>query len=91
MTSVDLPVSGAVKGLQYTVTSSADHAKAPTGWTLQGSDDGTTWKTLDMRSGESFRWDRQTRAFTVQVPGTYGKYRLVLDGEAVVSEVELLA
>jgi predicted alpha-1,2-mannosidase len=91
VTSVDLPVSGPVKGLQYTVTSSGDHTKAPTGWTLQGSDDGTTWKTLDKRSGESFRWDRQTRAFSVKSPGTYGKYRLVLDGEAVVSEVELLA
>ncbi|WP_030939785.1 GH92 family glycosyl hydrolase [Streptomyces sp. NRRL S-646] len=91
VTSVDLPVSGPVKGLQYTVTSSSDHTKAPTGWTLQGSDDGTTWQTLDKRSGESFPWDRQTRAFTVASPGTYGKYRLVLDGEAVVSEVELLA
>ncbi|MFV8182558.1 MULTISPECIES: GH92 family glycosyl hydrolase [unclassified Streptomyces] len=91
VTSVDLPVSGAVKGLQYTLTSSGDHTKAPTGWTLQGSDDGTTWKTLDKRSGESFRWDKQTRAFSVKSPGTYGKYRLVLDGEAVVSEIELLA
>ncbi|MGW3117029.1 GH92 family glycosyl hydrolase [Streptomyces sp. NPDC001107] len=92
VTSVDLPVSGPVKGLQYTVTSSSDRASAPTGWTLQGSDDdGTTWRTLDKRSGESFTWDRQTRAFTVGSPGTYGKYRLVLDGEAVVSELELLA
>ncbi|MFJ9098383.1 GH92 family glycosyl hydrolase [Streptomyces sp. NPDC102405] len=91
VTSVDLPVSQQVKGVQYTVTSSSDHTKAPSGWTLQGSDDGTTWKTLDQRSGESFAWDRQTRAFTVRSPGTYGKYRLVLDGEAVVSEVELLA
>ncbi|MFE3033885.1 GH92 family glycosyl hydrolase [Streptomyces canus] len=91
VTSVDLPVSGAVKGVQYTVTSSSDRTKAPTGWTLQGSDDGTEWKTLDQRSGESFAWDRQTRAFSVRSPGTYGKYRLVLDGEAVVSEVELLA
>ncbi|KUM85223.1 MULTISPECIES: GH92 family glycosyl hydrolase [Streptomyces] len=91
VTSVDLPVSGAVNGVQYTVTSSSDHAKAPTGWTLQGSDDGTGWKTLDRRSGESFAWDRQTRAFSVRSPGTYGKYRLVLDGEAVVSELELLA
>ncbi|MDH6439190.1 putative alpha-1,2-mannosidase [Streptomyces sp. SAI-144] len=91
VTSVDLPVSQQVKGVQYTVTSSSDHTRAPSGWTLQGSDDGTTWKTLDRRSGESFAWDRQTRAFTVRSPGTYGKYRLVLDGEAVVSEVELLA
>ncbi|MDQ0906976.1 putative alpha-1,2-mannosidase [Streptomyces canus] len=90
-TSVDLPVSKKVKGVQYTVTSSSDHTKAPSGWTLQGSDDGTRWKTLDRRSGESFAWDRQTRAFTVRSPGTYGTYRLVLDGEAVLSEVELLA
>lgn len=91
VTSVDLPVSRQVKGAQYTVTSSSDHTKAPSGWTLQGSDDGTRWKTLDRRSAESFAWDRQTRAFTVRSPGTYGKYRLVLDGEAVVAEVELLA
>ncbi|MGC0337152.1 putative alpha-1,2-mannosidase [Streptomyces sp. SLBN-8D4] len=91
VTSVDLPVSGEVKGVQYTVTSSSDRTKAPTGWTLQGSDDGTKWKTLDQRSGEFFAWDRQTRAFSVRSAGTYGKYRLVLDGEAVVSEVELLA
>ncbi|MFJ6738221.1 GH92 family glycosyl hydrolase [Streptomyces sp. NPDC091279] len=91
VTSVDLPVQGPVKGVQYTLTSSADRAKAPTGWTLQGSDDGTTWRTLDRRSGESFAWDRQTRAFTVDSPGTYRKYRLVTEGEAVLSEVELLA
>ncbi|WP_280879748.1 GH92 family glycosyl hydrolase [Streptomyces pseudovenezuelae] len=91
VTSVDLPVTDSTKGLQYTLTSSADHTKAPTGWTLQGSDDGTTWKTLDKRSGQSFTWDRQTRAFSVGSPGTYGKYRLVFDAEAVVSEVELLS
>ncbi|MFI6930826.1 GH92 family glycosyl hydrolase [Streptomyces sp. NPDC050287] len=87
---VDLPVSGRVKAVQYTLTSSADRTKAPTGWTLQGSADGTTWKTLDERSGQTFAWDRQTRAFSVRTPGTYEKYRLVVDGEAVVSEVELL-
>ncbi|WP_328751172.1 GH92 family glycosyl hydrolase [Streptomyces sp. NBC_00285] len=91
VTTVDLPVSRRAKGVQYTVTSSSDRTKAPTGWALQGSDDGTKWKTLDRRSGQSFAWDRQTRAFTVRSPGTYGRYRLVLDGEAVVSEVELLA
>ncbi|MCL8014208.1 GH92 family glycosyl hydrolase [Streptomyces sp. AS02] len=91
VTSVELPVSEDAEAVQYTLTSPSDRTKAPTGWTLQGSDDGTTWQTLDQRSGQSFAWDRQTRAFTVGSPGTYGKYRLVLDGEAVVSEVELLA
>ncbi|MFD9000055.1 GH92 family glycosyl hydrolase [Streptomyces sp. NPDC059582] len=91
VSSVDLPVTTGTKGVQYTLTSSADHTKAPTGWTLQGSSDGTTWRTLDRRSGESFAWDRQTRAFSVRSPGSYAHYRLVLDGESTLSEVELLA
>ncbi|MFD8615426.1 GH92 family glycosyl hydrolase, partial [Streptomyces sp. NPDC059631] len=90
VTSVDLPVGGDTKGVQYTLTSS-DHTKAPAGWTLQGSSDGTTWTDLDKRSGESFPWDRQTRAFTVAAPGSYAHYRLVLDGESTLAEVELLA
>lgn len=91
VTALELPVSGRTEAVQYTLTSSSDRAKAPAGWTLQGSSDGTTWRTLDRRSGESFAWDRQTRAFTVGSPGTYGRYRLVLDGEATLSEVELLS
>jgi hypothetical protein len=90
VTSVDLPVRKGAEAVQYTLTSSADRAKAPDGWTLQGSSDGETWQTLDRRSGESFAWDRQTRAFSVKSPGTYERYRLVLDGEATLAEVELL-
>ncbi|MFJ3892501.1 GH92 family glycosyl hydrolase [Streptomyces sp. NPDC090083] len=90
VTSVDLPVAKATKGVQYTLTSSKDHTLAPTGWTLQGSADGTTWKTLDKRSGESFTWDRQTRVFSVTTPGTYAHYRLVLNGSSTLAEVELL-
>ncbi|MFI9246815.1 GH92 family glycosyl hydrolase [Streptomyces sp. NPDC053086] len=91
VTSADLPAAGAVRPLQYTLTSGADHTRAPTGWTLQGSTDGTAWHTLDHRSGETFTWDRQTRAFTIAAPGTYTKYRLLLDGESTLAEVELLA
>lgn len=90
VTSVDLPVAKATKGVQYTLTSSKDHTLAPTGWTLQGSADGSTWKTLDKRSGESFAWDRQTRVFSVTTPGTYAHYRLVLNGSSTLAEVELL-
>ncbi|MGW3312019.1 GH92 family glycosyl hydrolase [Streptomyces sp. NPDC001073] len=90
VTSVDLPVAKATKGVQYTLTSSKDHTVAPTGWTLQGSADGTSWKTLDRRSGESFTWDRQTRVFSVKSPGVYAHYRLVLNGASTLAEVELL-
>ncbi|MEU6000642.1 GH92 family glycosyl hydrolase [Streptomyces sp. NPDC047197] len=89
--AVDLPVGKETKAVQYTLTSSADKAKAPRGWVLQGSADGEKWKELDKRSGESFAWDKQTRVFTVGKPGTYGHYRLVPDGSATLAEVELLS
>ncbi|AKN75494.1 alpha-mannosidase [Streptomyces sp. PBH53] len=91
VTSADLPAEGAVTPVQYTLTSGADRTKAPTGWTLQGSVDGTTWHTLDHRTGETFAWDRQTRAFTIAHPGRYARYRLILNGESTLAEVELLA
>jgi hypothetical protein len=91
VTSVDLPIAASTKGVQYTLTSSSDHTKAPTGWVLQGSSDGTTWTDVDKRSGESFPWDKQTRAFTVADPASYAHYRLVLAGESTLAEVELLA
>ncbi|MEU2283665.1 GH92 family glycosyl hydrolase [Streptomyces sp. NPDC013178] len=93
---VGLPVTSAAKAVQYTLTS-AEHTRAPASWVLQGSSDGRTWTDLDRRSGEVFRWDRQTRAFTVARPGTYGQYRLVFDGEAggsgevALTEAELLS
>jgi predicted alpha-1,2-mannosidase len=90
LTRADLPVTGPVTAIQYTLTS-GDRARAPSGWVLQGSVDGGTWRTLDRRGGEAFAWDRQTRAFTVASPGTYAHYRLVLDDEATLAEVELLA
>ncbi|MEV0175599.1 GH92 family glycosyl hydrolase [Streptomyces sp. NPDC050803] len=90
VTSVDLPVPQGADVVQYTLTSSG-RAEAPTGWVLQGSADGTEWTDLDRRSEEPFRWDRQTRAFGIEDPGSYRHYRLVLDGESSLAEVELLA
>ncbi|WP_443053191.1 GH92 family glycosyl hydrolase [Streptomyces sp. IBSBF 3010] len=88
--TVELPVPSAAKGVQYTLTSAAK-ATAPKGWVLQGSSDGKSWKDLDKRSGQSFAWDKQTRAFSVKSPGSYAHYRLVFDGEASLAEVELIA
>ncbi|WP_031079754.1 GH92 family glycosyl hydrolase [Streptomyces sp. NRRL S-118] len=87
--AVDLPVPAGTRAVQYTLTSAARDA-APSGWVLQGSRDGTVWRDLDRRSGESFAWDRQTRVFTVARPGTYERYRLVPSGSATLAEVELL-
>ncbi|TDV43668.1 GH92 family glycosyl hydrolase [Actinophytocola oryzae] len=79
----------------YTLTSGA-RGDDPRSWTLRGSDDGAQWTVVDERVGESFRWRRQTRPFSVSRPGTYRQYRLDVSasarGEAVsLSQVELLA
>ncbi|MFG2575771.1 GH92 family glycosyl hydrolase [Streptomyces sp. NPDC048481] len=97
--TIVLPVTARTAARQYTLTC-ADHTRAPGGWTLQGSADGRAWTDLDRRSAEDFRWDRQTRAFTIARPGGYGHYRLVFDGkdgtgttagELRLAEVELLS
>ncbi|MGH3324086.1 MAG: GH92 family glycosyl hydrolase, partial [Streptomyces sp.] len=78
----------------YTLTS-ADKDAAPDGWTLEGSEDGEKWKRLDRRGKESFRWDKQTRVFSIADPGAYRHYRLVPTGPAyteksTLAEIELL-
>ncbi|WP_262386918.1 GH92 family glycosyl hydrolase [Streptomyces sp. TRM49041] len=90
---LDLPVRGTspVRAVQYTLTSSAG-ATAPSGWVLEGSTDGVTWREVDRRAGETFAWDHQTRAFTVASPGAYTGYRLLFGGGgSELAEVELLS
>ncbi|MGP4000316.1 GH92 family glycosyl hydrolase [Streptomyces sp. 8N706] len=88
-TDVELPTASPVP--YYTLTSS-EKDRAPAGWILQGSRDGETWTVLDRRTDESFTWDRQTRVFAVDRPGTYRHYRLeAVGGRATLAEVELLA
>ncbi|MCS0635517.1 GH92 family glycosyl hydrolase [Streptomyces sp. LP05-1] len=91
VTTAVLPVAAPARVVQYTLTSAA-RDRAPAGWVLEGSRDGTSWTRLDERRGESFAWDRQTRAFTVAAPGTYATYRLVTtEPGATLAEVELLS
>ncbi|MFG7946544.1 GH92 family glycosyl hydrolase [Streptomyces cacaoi] len=84
-----VPVTDGARVTSYTLTSSAKE-KAPDGWVLQGSRGGK-WHTVDRRSGETFRWDRQTRVFDLPHPGTYDRYRLVPRGSGKrLAEFELL-
>jgi predicted alpha-1,2-mannosidase len=79
----------------YTLTS-ASAEQAPTSWELHGSMDAREWTLLDARQGESFRWDRQTRPFSIAEPGRYRHYRWTLrrDGGAAgalaLAQLELL-
>ena len=80
----------------YTLTSGAGDAAAdPSGWVLEGSNDGQQWTLLDRRDGEAFRWRSQTRPFKVDRPGAYRDYRLRVTGNGgaastALAEIELL-
>lgn len=85
--------SGPVRLDQYTLTG-VDPDSAPESWTLSGSVDGSTWETLDERSGEKFRWGTQARPFGVEADGAYTQLRLELTsaGEPLqLTELELFA
>ncbi|NLU65808.1 GH92 family glycosyl hydrolase [Streptomyces sp. HNM0574] len=74
----------------YTLTS--DRAgDAPRRWVLEGRSGDGPWTPVDRRRDERFRWDRQTRVFSLPEPARYDTYRLVpRGGGARLAEVELL-
>jgi hypothetical protein len=63
---------------RYDITSANDvPARDPKDWQLQGSNDGSTWTTVDTRTGQPSWPNRyQTISFTVATPGAYRYYRL---------------
>ncbi|MEV6928138.1 GH92 family glycosyl hydrolase [Dactylosporangium sp. NPDC051485] len=80
----------------YTLTSANDvPGRDPKNWTLQGSNDGSTWTTVDTRSNIDFVDRRQTRAFVIANSTSYTRYRLQITAnhgaaETQLAELELL-
>ncbi|MBN1412032.1 MAG: carbohydrate-binding protein [Spirochaetales bacterium] len=62
---------------QYTITSANDAAERdPYTWTFQGSTNGSTWVTLDSRSGEDFANRFQKNTYSFANTSSYNYYRL---------------
>lgn len=59
----------------YTLTSGGDYAYAPSAWTFEGSNDGSSWTTLDTRSGQTFA-NGEVKTYTVAAPASFVYYRL---------------
>ncbi|GAB3865939.1 hypothetical protein ACFPIJ_13605 [Dactylosporangium cerinum] len=82
---------------QYTLTSANDlPGRDPRSWTVQDSNDGVTWTTVDARSNVDFADRRQTRAFAVSNGTAYSRYRLQITAnhgaaETQLAELQLLA
>jgi hypothetical protein len=88
-----LPNAGVVG--MYTLTSSETASEDPKDWTLQGSNNGTSWTDLDTRKGQSFRLRSYIRAFAVDNSQAYSYYRILFNAgnggaNIQLGEVELL-
>jgi hypothetical protein len=68
----------------YTFTSANDaSSRDPKNWTLQGSNDGTTWTILDTRVDEAFAARFQTKRYEIAgTPDAYTRYRIVVSANA---------
>lgn len=61
----------------YTFTSGNDaDDRDPLNWRLEGSVDGETWTTLDIREGEDFPGRRETKTFTFANSTAFNFYRI---------------
>jgi predicted alpha-1,2-mannosidase len=74
---LELELAQPVAVVHYALTSANDHAERdPRDWTLQGSDDGTTWTTLDTRTGQTFGARFDTKEYRFANTTAYRHYRL---------------
>jgi fibronectin type 3 domain-containing protein len=83
---------------EYRITSANDTPnRDPRDWEFQGSDDGTTWVTLDTRSDQKFHDRKTTNIYPITNAEAYAYYRLNItrsgkEGDGIqLSELELLA
>jgi hypothetical protein len=62
---------------RYAVTSSNDRVpRDPKDWQFQGSNDGSTWTTLDTQSNQAFAERYERKTYTIASPASYRYYRL---------------
>ena len=73
----------------YSVMARNDAAAAPQAWTLQGSTNGSTWDTLDARSGVVNWANSEEKFYPVDTPGDYAYYRLNVTAAATSDHVAI--
>ncbi|UNK70978.1 glycoside hydrolase N-terminal domain-containing protein [Microbacterium sp. H1-D42] len=85
---VELAAPTVVSG--YTLTSAEDvPARDPQDWSVQGSSDGTTWTTLDSRTGPPFENRRQAKSFAFSNATAFSFYRFVFAPKVGVSHFQV--
>ncbi|MCO7138179.1 GH92 family glycosyl hydrolase, partial [[Clostridium] leptum] len=76
----------------YTISSTSDGSISPVSWTLEASNNGTDWVTIDERDNQVFEWGRYTRPFATENETRYSFYRFNFDGNngKQISEIQFL-
>jgi hypothetical protein len=79
----------------YTIASANDFPERdPLNWTLQGSNNGNTWSTIDTRTNEDFPARFQTRSFSFTNSTSYSYFRFNITNNSgtilQLAEIELL-
>lgn len=78
----------AVTLYSYAITANADN-EAPQAWTLQGSNDDSSWTDIDTRSGQSFT-TAQKRSFSIaSLSGPYLYHRLYITTGSTGSSIKI--
>jgi predicted alpha-1,2-mannosidase len=90
---LQVKLSKAEKVVDYALTSANDSpGRDPQDWTLQGSNDGSNWTTLDTQTGQSFSDRFQTKEYAIGNDTAYLYYRLNVTrnhGDDIVQLAEL--
>src|SRR5439155_858115 len=61
---------------QYKITAADTQSRDPKNWTLQGSNNGTTWTVLDTQTGRTFPARYATNTYSIVNTTAYAYYRL---------------
>lgn len=91
---VQYQAPGQYKVSSYSITSANDAPERdPLNWTLQGSNNGTSWTTIDTRTAEDFPSRLQRRVFNISNTTAFSYYRFNFTNNSgtilQVAEVEL--
>lgn len=89
----DFAGTAAYKVTKYSVTSANDvQGRDPKNWQLQGSDNGTSWTTVDTQTNITFATRYQTKTYSISNNTAYQMYRLNVtanNGDAYLQLAEL--
>jgi hypothetical protein len=82
----DQPISINTYGI---TASKSEQTRDPANWTLEGSNDGSSWTQLDSRTGETFSQRYATQFYPVETTESYSTYRLTVTATGGANQIQI--